>query len=85
MALVTDLQDVYQLIKTVEKGLVYAGYEVAKEGFSAKHSDVTQANRRLLSAKTDLNPILQTERHLSLQDERLVLHLDIHLNIHLNG
>ncbi len=71
VALVSDLKSVDQLMKVVEKGVKYAGYELAEEGFLVEHFDVTKANNALtLQQKEVLTKPIQTERHLlSLQDQ----------------
>ncbi|WP_157956387.1 ankyrin repeat domain-containing protein [Wolbachia endosymbiont of Folsomia candida] len=71
VALVSGLKTVDQLMKVVEKGVKYAGYEIAEEGFLVEHFDVTEANNALTTEQKEIleNPI-QTERHLlSLQDQ----------------
>ncbi|APR98948.1 ankyrin repeat domain-containing protein [Wolbachia endosymbiont of Folsomia candida] len=71
VALVSDLQNVDQLMKVVKKGVEYAGYELAEEGFLVEHFDVTAANNALTDEQKEiLEKPIQTERHLlSLQDQ----------------
>jgi hypothetical protein len=73
VAWVTGLQNADQLIKVVEVGMFYAGYEIAEEGFLVEHFDVLKANQALTTQqKQILTSPIQTERHLlSLQDQRL--------------
>jgi hypothetical protein len=73
VAWVTGLQHVDQLIKVVERGIFYTGYELAEEGLLVEHFDVTQANQLLSSQqKQTLTKPIQTESYLlSLQDQKL--------------
>ncbi|APR97793.1 ankyrin repeat domain-containing protein [Wolbachia endosymbiont of Folsomia candida] len=71
VALVSNLKNVDQLMKIVEKGVKYADYELAEEGFLVEYFDVAQANNALTTAQKEiLTKPIQTERHLlSLQDQ----------------
>ncbi|WCR58332.1 tetratricopeptide repeat protein [Wolbachia endosymbiont of Ctenocephalides felis wCfeJ] len=70
-AFVSEIKNVEQLMKVVEKGIKSAGYEMSEKGFLVEHFDVAKANSQLSNEdKQILAKEIKTERQLLAEQDR---------------